>query len=218
MVTLCFDDGYQAVFNQVLPLLRRHVMRAVFAIPLNTAALETTEKSPVVPLEDWKLACAADGHELAAHGVTHSALTTLSDAELASELTRAQEATDARTLIYPGGAHDARVTAAARQYYRGARTVLPGFETLPPRAAYRLRSLVATGQNFQVWKWNLRALWAVITNRWLIETFHDVSPTGNRPTAAVSRHTIPLPALEAHLKFLKRLPLRIATIREVMHA
>lgn len=220
--TFCFDDGYQAVYDRVLPLLRQYQVPAVFAVPVDTTTLKRTEGAPVVPLEAWKRACAADGHELAAHGVTHRALPELGDTTLADELQRAQAATGATTLVYPGGAHDDRVVSAARRHYRAARTVLPGYNTLPPRDPFRLRSFVATRENFQVWKWNLRALWAWATNQWMIETYHNVS-TGSRQQAAGSRndgsrHTVPLDALQRHLRFLKRLPIRVATIRDVVHA
>ncbi len=217
VITFVFDDGYQAVYGHVLPLLRGHGMRAVFAVPVDTERLARAESAPVAPLDDWKRACAEGGHELAAHGVTHRALPPLSDAELETELKAAREATGATTLVYPGGAHDDRVVAAARRHFRAARTVRAGFETLPARAPHRLRSFVATKQNFQVWKWNLRALWAWLKNSWLIETFHDVA-IGNLKLEIRNwpQHTVPLAALERHIRFVRRLPIRIATIREIL--
>lgn len=216
-VTLVFDDGYQAVYDRVLPLLRRYGTRAVFAVPVDTTALERAEGAPVSDLRAWKLSCEKDGHELAAHGVTHRALTTLTDAELNEELRQGRDATGATTLVYPGGAHDDRVVAAVRQRYTAGRTVLPAFESLPPNDPHRLHSFVSTRQNFHVWRWNLRAVWAWFTNRWLIETHHNVAfGDGTWATGHGKRHTIPLHALERHLKFLKRLPVRVATIREIV--
>lgn len=215
-VTLCFDDGYRAVFDRVLPLLRHYQIHAAFAVPSDTAALERTEEVALVTsLAHWVQACRVEGHELTAHGVTHQALPTLSDAELADELQRAAGATGATTLVYPGGAHDNRVVTAARRHYRAARTVRRGYETLPPRDPFRLRSFVATRENFHVWKWNLRALWAWLTNRWMIETYHNVAVGSVQRT--VDRHTVPLDALERHLRFLTRLPIRVATIRDIVH-
>lgn len=216
-LTLVFDDGYQAAYDGALPLLRELGLRAVFAVPVDTGRLAATEGAPVAPLTAWKAACARDGHELAAHGVTHRAFPTLSDDELARELAEAQRATGATMLVYPGGAHDDRVVAAARRHYRAARTVLRGFEHTPPGDPLRLHSFVATRQNFRVWLWNLRALWAWVTNRWLIETYHNVAfGHGAWSTGHGKRHTVPLAALEQHLRFVKKLPLRIATIRDMV--
>lgn len=218
-VTLVFDDGYRAVYDHVLPLLRRYGFRAVFAVPLNTEALERTEGAPVSSLDAWRSACATDGHELAAHGVTHQALTRLSNTELTGEIAAAHDATQAVSLVYPGGAHDDRVVAATRQLFRAARTVLRGYESFPPRDPHRLRSFVSTRENFVVWRWNLRALWAWLTNRWLIETHHNVSfGQGAWATGHGKRHTIPLDALERHIRFVVSLPLRVTTIRDMVQA
>lgn len=218
-LTLVFDDGYQAVYDHVLPLLRQYGVRAVFAVPVDTTTLARTEGAPVSDFRTWKIACAKDGHELAAHGVTHRALTALPDGDLRAELARSREATSATTLVYPGGAHDDRVVTEARSRFGAARTVLRGFETLPPRDSYRLRSFVSRRDNFRVWVWNLRIFWAWLTNRWLIETHHTVSfGSGAGGTGHGKQHTVPLDALERHLRFLTGLPIRIATIQEIVHA
>ena len=215
VVTLVFDDGYERVYAQVLPFLRRYGMRAVFAVPTDTENIERAEGAPAAPFAAWQRACAEQGHEFAAHGMSHSALPTLTDAELEQELRESQKATGAITLVYPGGAYDARVVQATRSLFRAARTVRPGFEPLPSRDHYRLHSFVATRDNFQVWKWNLRVLWAWLTNRWLIECYHNVSLGPDADDE--KRHTVPLKALEQHLRFLRRLPIRIATIRDMTH-
>lgn len=219
-VTIVFDDGYQEVFDLALPLLRRYGIKATFAIPLATERLARTEGGAIAPWEAWRNVCLHEGHELAAHGMTHRPLTALGDAELERELEAARAATGATTLVYPGGAHDARVVHAAQRWFRSARTVLRGYETLPSSNPWRLRSFVATKRNFRAWKWNLFALWAFLGNRWLIETYHSVETEDQGPGTGnvANAHTIPLRDLEAHLRFLKRLPIRIATMREVVHA
>lgn len=219
VLTLVFDDGYRAVYDRVLPLLRQYGIRAVFGVPTDTASLERAEGAPVASFEEWKRACTLGSHELAAHGATHRALTTLPDAKLHEELQRGRDATAATTLVYPGGAHDARVVAATARIYDAARTVLPGFEEIPPHTPYQLHSYTSTKTNFSVWVWNLRVLWACLTNQWLIETHHNVAfGDGLWATGHGKRHTIPLDAFERHLRFVRRLPIRIATIREIMHA
>ncbi len=218
VITLVFDDGYENVFAHVLPLLQRFGIRAVFAIPVHSTALTEGATSAPVPLERWKTACAENGHELAAHSVTHRPLPTLPDDELASELRQSRAATRATTFVYPGGAHDRRVVIATRSLFAAARTVQRGFERIPPRDAGRLSTFVATAKNFSVWKWNLRALGGVLMDRWLIETYHDVEPSIPGEEGARDAHIVPLHALEAHIRFLSKLPVRIATIRDIIHA
>lgn len=211
VLTLVFDDGYQDVFDHVLPLLRRHGIRATFAVPVQTERVAQTEGAAIASLSAWKDVCRRDGHELAAHGVTHRPLTELDDAELGRELRDSRSATGATTLVYPGGAFDERVKRAAAQVFRAARTTAWGVETLPPRDPYALRSLNATSRNFRWWKFRPRELQALFAGQWVIETFHRVT---NHPTHP---HDVSLHDFAWHLTWLRRLPLRIATIRDVMH-
>lgn len=210
-LSLVFDDGYQDVFQHVLPLLRQREIHATFAVPVETERVAQTHGVPITPLHAWKEACASDGHELAAHGVTHRPLTTLSDQELTQELRGSKAATGATTLVYPGGAVDERVQREAAQMFRVARTTQWGTESLPPQDPYALRTLNATGKNFRTWKFRPRELHSVLTNSWIIETFHRVTRTPK------DLHDVSLDDFTAHLSWLSHLPLRIATIRDVMH-
>lgn len=210
VLTLVFDDGYTDVYEHVLPLLRSHGMRAVFAVPVDTLALERSEGVAVTPLKEWKEVCARDGHELAAHGVTHRALTTFSDSELDMELKESKEATGASTLVYPGGVYDDRVQSAAARYFSAARGVRWGVESIPPCDLYALRTLNATRQNFRWWKYGPRELSAALTGEWVIETFHRVTDTPQSP------HDVSLHYFARHLSWLAKLSLRVATIREMV--
>lgn len=210
-LSLVFDDGYQDVLQYVVPLLQKQKIRATFAVPIETERVAQIHGVPIAPLNVWKEACSRDGHELAAHGVTHRSLTALSDQELTQELQDSQSATGATTLVYPGGAFDERVQREAARLFRVARTTQWGTESLPPRDPYALRTLNATGKNFRAWKFRPRELQSVLMNGWVIETFHRVTPTPK------DFHDVLLDDFAAHLSWLSHLPLRIATIRDVMH-
>jgi peptidoglycan/xylan/chitin deacetylase (PgdA/CDA1 family) len=209
-LSLVFDDGYTEIAEEVLPLLKRYGLRAVFAIPVNAATVARTECASLTALETWKKHCREEEHELAAHGVSHRPLPSLTDHELEEELRAAKEATGATTLAYPGGAHDDRVRRAAAKFFTAARGTEWGMETLPPADALRLRTFNATRKNFSVLTWNCRVLLAALSNRWCIETFHRVT---DDPRLF---HAVSLRDLERHLRFLTRTHLRIATIREIL--
>ncbi len=211
-LTLVFDDGYTEVADHVVPLLQKHGIRAVFAIPVETDAVARTENATVLPLHQWKNLCTRDGHELAAHGLTHRALTSVSNEELNRELRGAREATGATTLIYPGGAHDERVRSATKRYFRAARTTTWGVESLPPHNPFALRTLNATQKNFRWWKYWPREFQGLLTGGWIIETFHRVT---ERPTHS---HDVSLHDFAWHLSWIVRLPLRIVTIRDIIDA
>lgn len=207
-ITLVFDDGYQTVYEEVLPLLASYNVRAVFAIPLSP---KTIEGEKVAPTQEWLAAAKKYGHEIAAHSVSHASLTTLSAKELQKELKLPSQELQATTIVYPGGAHNDSVIAEAKKIYSAGRTVLHGMETLPPKDVMRLSTMNFTKKNFSVARANIRALQAFIQNKWLIETYHMVSKEISPLT-----HSVLLDDLDAHLDFITSLPIKIAPIRELL--
>ncbi len=205
-LTLVFDDGYTVVYEQVIPLLRQYGVRAVFAVPLNT---KEVEGQAITSPQEWLSVAARDGHEVVAHGVTHRSFATLSDRELAQELSGPAETLRTSTLVYPGGAHDDRVVNGAKKYYTAARTVHHGLNDLLPQDSMRLKTINFTKRNFSVPRANIHALRALLQNKWLIETYHMVS---SRPSAL--KHSVLLDDLERHLDFIASLPIKITTIEE----
>lgn len=216
VVTFVFDDGYQKVFDNALPILERHGMVGVFALPLDGTRLEKSEhrkvKKPqqIRPWRDW-LAIQENGHEIAAHSATHTDLTKISDSELEHELKTPKEVLQVTTFVYPGGAHDNRVVAQTRKYYTVGRTVKRGFEALPPANPYRLKTFNFSRNNFTVWKANLFTVWAWVTNSWLIETYHMIDGGDSEMV-----HTVKTKDFTRHVRFISFLPIHIKTIREVI--
>jgi peptidoglycan/xylan/chitin deacetylase (PgdA/CDA1 family) len=143
---LTFDDGFADALDVVVPILRRHGLRATFY--LNPGLLggrhELVRGAAGRLLDaDGARALHAAGMELGSHGMTHADLRTLDDAALADELVASRDAIErltgapCRTLAYPFGLHDARVArAAATAGYRLAFAWVPG--PWRPLAAPRL--------------------------------------------------------------------------------
>lgn len=209
-ITFTFDDGYEAVYQNALPLLEKHNFRGVFAIPLNYQKLEQTEGAPVRPWEDW-LSIKKRGHEVAAHSRNHVNLTELSAEKLDQELKEPQEKLGATTLVYPGGAYNDHVSEIAATYYNAARTVAREFETIPSKNPMQLKSYNWTRKNFSVTKANLLALWAYLTGSWLIETYHMVDDTEEKLV-----HSVKTSDLDKHLSFVSKLPIYVRTIQKVI--
>lgn len=216
VVTFVFDDGYQRVYENALPILDSHKMPGVFALPLDGQRLERSEHrrvkypQPVRRWQDWKHIEAA-GHEIAAHSATHPDLRHVTASQLEHELREPKELLGATSFVYPGGAHNAQIVSQTMQYYAAARTVLRGFESLPPKDPYRLRTFNFSRNNFSVWKANLFVLWAWITNAWIIETYHMVDDNTSRMV-----HTVPRRGFESHVQFVSLLPIEVKTIKQVM--
>lgn len=211
VITLVFDDGYDCVFRHVVPLLEQHHVRAVFALPLKTDRLVKKNAPSLRPWQNW-LEVRTAGHEIAAHSLSHRDLTLLPADALAEELRQPKEALAATTLIYPGGAQSENVVKQANKFYAAARTTTYGFENLPPADPWRLKTVDYTKANFSLWKANMRVVWAYATNRWLIETYHVVDIK-----ESMMHHSVRLAQFKKHLEFIKRLPIAVKTIADILH-
>lgn len=133
---LTFDDGFRNWLTDLAPLLHRLDVRATFYISPGLFG----KQHPNVPGEAGRLlsedeaqALAQDGMELGSHAFTHPDLRRLDTDQLAFELQESKRAIEqltgreCRTLAYPYGAYDERVTkAAAEAGYELAFAWLPG--------------------------------------------------------------------------------------------
>lgn len=209
IISFVFDDGYELVWQNAVPLFRQHRLPAVFAIPLDGKKLEKTEQRAVRPWQQW-LPLKEEGFEIASHSVTHPNLKKVSDEQLDYELVESVKALGATTLIYPGGAVDDRVAQAAARHYTAGRTVHYGFEKKRPNNPMMLKSYNFSRNNFSVMKANALALWAFMTDTWLIETYHMVDDHD-----ADMVHTVKTRDLARHLAFVARLPVEVKTIQAV---
>jgi peptidoglycan/xylan/chitin deacetylase (PgdA/CDA1 family) len=144
VAAVTFDDGYAGVFEHAWPLLRAlNIPATVFVV---ASAPERTEggywwdgsRPPPPPScrpATWPaiLEAARTGLVLGAHTVTHRALPTLYDEDLARELVRSRETIAQHTgqtpafFAYPFGLWDGRVRDAVRAAgYRAAFTLDAG--------------------------------------------------------------------------------------------
>jgi peptidoglycan/xylan/chitin deacetylase (PgdA/CDA1 family) len=210
IITLVFDDGYEKVYENVLPVLKKHKMPGVFALPTNDKTVKQTATSKIKPWFEW-MHIKKEGHEIAAHSVSHIDLTNFEQDELKHQLEQPAQQLNTTTLIYPGGAHNDEIVNQAKQYYSAGRTVLKGFENITPSDPMRLHTYNFTKNNFSVTKANLLALWAWLTNSWLIETYHMIDNNNNDLL-----HTVRTDELNKHLSFIKKLPLPVKTIQQVI--
>jgi peptidoglycan/xylan/chitin deacetylase (PgdA/CDA1 family) len=210
-ISIVFDDGYEAVYRNAIPILRHHHLPAVIALPLNGEKLAKTEQRVVRPWSEW-LSLVPEGFEIASHSVNHHNLTRLSLPDLSFELTESAQKLNAVTLVYPGGAVNDTVASRAAQIYQAGRTVHYGFETVPPREPMRLRSYNFSRRNFSVIKANLLVLWAWLSNSWLIETYHLIDEHDQ-----TTMHNVRTSDFARHMSFLARLPVQVKTIKDIIN-
>ncbi len=122
-VVLTFDDGYVSQYENAFPVMRRLGWPGV----LNLKALD----SDIYDRQVEEMARA--GWQIASHSITHPDLPSISDSQLAEEMTESRRLLEEEFGIsvtdfcYPAGRYDDRVIAAVRKAgYRSATSTEPG--------------------------------------------------------------------------------------------
>lgn len=131
-LALTFDDGYESVYHNAFPILKRHGLCATLFI--SPAYIGQMNKWDVnigwlrFRHLDWHQIreMAEAGWEIGSHGMTHRDLTRLDDSELDAELAHSRKIIQRRTgqavhyLSYPFGNADPRVIRICMEHgYRG---------------------------------------------------------------------------------------------------
>jgi peptidoglycan/xylan/chitin deacetylase (PgdA/CDA1 family) len=167
-IVITFDDGYQNVFEQGLPVLARHGFRAIQFIPseLIGRCNEWMVANGDVPvrimdreqIRDWLAA----GHEIGSHSATHPKLPRLSPAQMKEEITTSKKRLEdlfgipIRHFAYPFGRFNQAVSdLVAEAGYLTACTMMFGVNT-PETPRYQLRRISALSRTALMGKINHR--------------------------------------------------------------
>lgn len=179
LVSLTFDDGSEGFYQNALPLLNAKGYKTTQYVP--TQGLGTGDTFMMTPAQIKELYQA--GHEIGSHSITHPDLTTVPDAQLASELQASKTSLEAIvgggkvvSFAYPFGAYDARVIAAERAVgYASGRSVEVGYNTKGDLEPFDIRvqnmTPATTQAEFASW-----LAYAKAHNYWLVIVYHEVQP------------------------------------------
>jgi peptidoglycan/xylan/chitin deacetylase (PgdA/CDA1 family) len=183
MVSLTFDDGSKGFWDNARTPLKDKGFTTTQYIP--TGGLTSTPVDDFMMTPDQITTLAHEGNEIGAHSVTHPLMTTLSDAQLASELGDSKKVLEAlpgvgtvRNFAYPYGDYDARVIAAEEAAgYRSGRSVEEGYNSTLDLEPYDIRvqnmTPGTTLAQFKSW-----IAYAKAHNYWLVVVYHEVVPDG----------------------------------------
>jgi len=213
LVSLTFDDTLASVYNNALPLLNQYGYSSTQYI------LTGTIDQPDSMTADMIQAFKDQGHEIAAHTVTHTDLTTLDEASVDAELGGAQAdlqtefGTDAATsFASPYGAYNEAVLAQIKAYYASHRSVDTGLNTLDDFDPYNIKvqNVLATTTPEEVQAWVDQA---VATNTWLVLVYHGVEDSVD---PAVNPYATTPIDLEAHLNAIEASGVSVVTVGEAV--
>jgi peptidoglycan/xylan/chitin deacetylase (PgdA/CDA1 family) len=174
VLAVTFDDAYRSVLDLAFPVLDRLGLPATVFVPTGFAGTEKPMSWPgidqwlggayedeLVPMSWEELRrLRAAGWEVGSHTVSHPRLTDLDDQSLGAELLRSRRDCEerlgerCRSIAYPYGDVDARVTAAARRAGYGFGAALPpAFHPPRPLEWPRVGVYHSDGQ----WRFSLKA-------------------------------------------------------------
>ncbi|GAC1436475.1 MAG: hypothetical protein NVSMB54_37110 [Ktedonobacteraceae bacterium] len=190
LVTLTFDNGFEVNINTVLPKLTGYGFTSTQYI--SPAYLTTDQqKNPKGPnYNGYIQAFYNSGNEIASHTWDHTDLTTLTSAQVTTQLMRSQQylehivgAGNVSDFALPFGAYNQQVLDEVHTDYQSDRTVDPGYNSKDNFDRYRLRVQnmlpTTTLAEFQGWLGRAKH-----DHTWLILVYHRVvSNPGQYDTA-----------------------------------
>jgi peptidoglycan/xylan/chitin deacetylase (PgdA/CDA1 family) len=209
LVTVTFDDGYQSVYDNALPVLQSLGIKSTqFIITGNT------DTDPFFMTSAELLAMYNLGHELGSHSVSHPDLTTLTPAELDYQLSASKAFLETLTggtvedFAYPFGIYNDTVVAAVRQHYLAARCSVAGINSRTGFNEYlvKAQAVVDTTTPDEVQGWIDDA---IANNYWLVIMYHQIDD------AAGEYHTTPA-NLALEMQYLSGTGVTVETMKDAM--
>jgi peptidoglycan/xylan/chitin deacetylase (PgdA/CDA1 family) len=177
LVSFTFDDNGGGQFRYARPLLNDAGIKATFYTPTSFIKPTDDDSSLGAP----RMArLAAEGHEIAAHSISHSDLRWVSDGDLDRELREPVQAlgqqfgVNVTSFASPSGGYDDRELPQFERYYQSHRTALNG---LNDPSADRFQ-LLGFGAETGAAKAIEQIDEAIAADRWIILIYHDVSENG----------------------------------------
>lgn len=189
LVSINFDDGYQSMYDNGLPILDAAGLKSTQYII--TQKVGTGEYVTL----DEVLQMYKNGHEIGAHTRTHPSLTTLTEAQMTDEVAGAKQdliswGITATTFAYPYGAYNDTAEAVVESAgFRGARDSDLGYNSSAVGLSFggpldhETRPLVlwseAAEMDMNTTLGNITSEidYAVANNLWLVILFHRVDET-----------------------------------------
>jgi peptidoglycan/xylan/chitin deacetylase (PgdA/CDA1 family) len=217
LISVTFDDGWESVYKQAMPLLQKD------GIHTTQYVLTGTESYPGYMSWDQIKALQQDGHEVACHTVDHPDLTTLDDEDLNKQLidcknTLSKEI-NAPVLDFasPYGSYNSHTIAAIKKVYGSQRNIngvivdgISDSDVNLPSNFDRYNIIgVTVRRDTTVAQLQQLVKYAADRNGWLVLTYHQADD-------GPSQYGIDPKAMQNQLSYLASTPYRIVTIGQVI--
>ena len=207
LVSIDFDDGWRNIYTNGLPLLQKYGLPSTQYII--SGKIGTTGYMTKAQIQ----AFLASGSEIGSHSVTHPDLTTLTPAQLQTEIHDSQATlrqlfggSVATEFATPYGAYNDNVIAALKQYYVSQRSTDVGFNSKDNFNPYNIvvQNVEATTTVAQVKAWVDQAK---AQKTWLVLVYHQVENT----VAAADTDAVKTANLNTELSYIKSSGITVKT-------
>lgn len=209
LVTVTFDDGYQSIYDNALPVLETEAIDTTQFIVTGFTDTDPFYMTSPELLNMYNL-----GHEMASHTVTHPDLTTLTPAELAYQLSASRGFLETLTgglvedFAYTFGIYNAAVVSAVQQYYLAARCSDAGLNSRTGFNEYLVKAEtvldITTPAEVQAWIDD-----AIANNYWLVLMYHQIDDFPGE------YHTTPANFTQ-EMQYLKGTGVTVKTMKDAM--
>jgi len=211
-VTFTFDDGYEDIFTNALPIFKKYNVSATCYIITGLVGKEFENQK----LMNWShiKELQENGFEIGSHTVNHLDLTKLNSSSIVKELSFSKETLidhgfNVSSISIPYGKYNDKIEKIAKKYYTSVRPSIWGFNSLCDFDRYNLKSFWITNST------SIETIKSLIdecqkNNYWLIFMLHLVREDKN------SEYSISPKDLEYIIKYIKSKNIEIKTISEVI--
>ena len=219
LITVTFDDGFESVYNQAMPLLQKYGIHSTQYVITGTAKnLNYVSWDQVAQMQKA-------GHEIACHTVTHPDLTTLDDASLDSQLKQCKAELTNRfgpitDFASPYGAQNPKTLSAISKYFDSQRNT-NGDPTngvsdadINTAAKFNRYNIIGVTVRHDTSIEELTKLvdFTKANNGWLVLTYHQADE-GTASQFAVNPEN-----LEKQFSYLSKTNVRIVTMQDALRA
>lgn len=176
LVTLTFDDGAEVNTITALPIMQSYNFLSTHCFATSFIKSGEVELEKILTIRDA-------GNEICSHTITHPDLSTLTPAQVTTELTDSQtylrQITGAPVTNFasPYGGYNRAVINQIKPLYGAHRTVNEGFNSKDNLDVYRLRvqNMLDTTTLAEYQEWVTKA---IADKTWLILVYHRVASDG----------------------------------------
>jgi len=229
IITIAFDDGYKDTFKHCAELLTENGIPATFAIPSSYIG-KTLENRDVISEEDVKY-LVDNGHEIAAHSLTHrnmlDAFNSEGEKAVKSEMKRSKDILEEKfggrieSFVFPFIKNNQTpyLRTLASEYYTSSRisTESFAFNELPVKDPY---SITGTCITTDIPMAEYEKLIEIVSKKdlWLIEVFHLVSDKNTKSAHrdAPYRFFTHVDEFKKHIGCIKSMDIQVLTQKEAI--